>query len=201
MKSIIYTAWDGTQTPFTLKREDIIKTFMDNIMEGMDPNMAMARMLWEGFPLAGMNFRVMGLEEMLRQLQEKKEELFSKYNLEKAFDTPIHDLKNLLGDEACTREEKGAPKSPSFGELPPGLLEKIRSLKDFPFLNDESREKFEEWREREGDIRELLEFYSEWGHRFKGNVSLDFDEAMVAHLARTKRQAKAITKVGGTMAD
>ncbi len=29
----------------------------------------------------------------------------------------------------------------------------------------------------------------------------DFDEAMVAHLARTKRQAKAITKVGGTMAD
>ena len=45
MKSIIYTAWDGSQTPFTLKREDILKAFMDNIMEGMDPGMAMAQML------------------------------------------------------------------------------------------------------------------------------------------------------------
>ena len=29
---------------------------MDSIMEGMDPTMALAQMLWEGFPLAGMDF-------------------------------------------------------------------------------------------------------------------------------------------------
>ena len=44
-------------------------------MEGMDPAMALAQMLWEGFPLAGMNFRVMGLSEMVQQLQAKKDEL------------------------------------------------------------------------------------------------------------------------------
>ena len=64
MKSIIYTAWDGSQTPFTLKRRDLIKAFMDSIMEGMDPTMALAQMLWEGFPLSGMDFRVMGLSEL-----------------------------------------------------------------------------------------------------------------------------------------
>ena len=51
-------------------------------MEGMDPTMALAQMLWEGFPLAGMDFRVMGLSEILQQIQEKKDELFSQYNLD-----------------------------------------------------------------------------------------------------------------------
>ncbi len=190
MKSIIYTVWDGTQSPFSLKRKDIIKSFMDNIMEGMDPSMAMAQMLWEGFPLAGMDFRVMGLSEMLQQLEEKKEELFSKYSLEKAFDAPINDLKDLLTNEALTREAQGAQKSPLFENLPPGLLEKIKSLKDFPFLDDESRETFEEWKEREGDIRELLEFYSEWGHHFKGDIFLNFDEAL-----ELMRQFKALNEM------
>jgi uncharacterized protein with von Willebrand factor type A (vWA) domain len=190
MKSIIYTVWDGSQSLFTLKRKDILKAFMDNIMEGMDPNMAIAQMLWEGFPLSGMDFRVMGLQEMLQQLQEKKEELFSKYSLEKAFDTPIRDLRNLLEDEAHTREEREAEKSPLFENLPPGLLEKIKSLEEFPFLNAESRETFEEWNERESDILELFEFYSEWGHHFKGKTFLDFEEAL-----ELMRQFKAIEEM------
>jgi uncharacterized protein with von Willebrand factor type A (vWA) domain len=190
MKSIVYTEWDGSQTPFTLKREDILKAFMDNIMEGMDPGMAMAQMLWEGFPLAGMDFRVMGLGEMLQQLEEKKEELFSQYSLERAFDAPMHDLKELLANEALTREAQGARKSPSCENLPPGLLEKLKSLKELPFLNDESRETFEEWQEREGDIRELLEFYGEWGHHFTGNIFLNFDEALAL-----MRQIKALDEM------
>ncbi|MBW2086374.1 MAG: hypothetical protein JRI54_10175, partial [Deltaproteobacteria bacterium] len=86
MKLIRYLAWDGTQLPFTLKRREVMERFMENIMKGMTPNMSMAQMMWEGFPLAGMDFQVMGLEEMIRELQQQKKELFSKYNLEKAFD-------------------------------------------------------------------------------------------------------------------
>ena len=190
MKSLIYTAWNGTQSPFNLKRQDIIKAFMDNIMEGMDPNMAIAQMLWEGFPLAGKDFRVMGSQEMPEQLQKKREELFSLYSLEKAFDVPLHALRSLLENEAQTREEKGISKSPLCENLSPGLLEKMRSLKDFPFLNDESRETFEEWKERESDIQELLEFYSQWGHHFKGKTFLDFEEAL-----ELMRQFKSIEKM------
>ena len=178
MKAIIYTSWDGTQTPFTLKRRDIIKAFTDNIMEGMDPAMALAQMLWEGFPLAGMNFRVMGLSEILQQIQEKKAGLLSRYNLERAFDAPLNDLQTLLEDEAQTRDEKGLPHPPSFDDLPAGLLEKIRNLKDFPFENRDSRETFQEWQERESDIRELLDFYSSWSQFFTGKTSLDFEQAL-----------------------
>lgn len=178
MKTIIYTAWNGTQFPFSLKRRDIIKTFMDNIMEGMSPNMALAQMLLEGFPLAGMDFRVMGLRDILQQLQEQKEELLSQFSLEKVFDAPCDDLKDLLEREAQTRREKGSPPSPSFDDLEPGLLEKIARLEQFPFLHEESREQFEQWQSRTGEILELMEFYSQWGHRFTGSTYLNFDEAL-----------------------
>jgi uncharacterized protein with von Willebrand factor type A (vWA) domain len=176
MKAIIYTAWDGTQTPFTLKRQDILKAFTDNIMEGMDPSMALAQMLWEGFPLAGMDFRVMGLSEILQQIEEQKAELLSQYNLERAFDDPLNDLQTLLEEEAHTRAEMGAPP-PAFEDLPAGLLEKMRRLNDFTFENEESRDTFEEWQERE-NIRELFDFYSTWAQHFKGNTFLDFDPAL-----------------------
>jgi len=178
MKLIHYTSWDGTQTPFSLKRKDIVKAFMDNIMEGMDPNMALAQMMWDGFPLSGMDFEVMGLQEMLQQLQEKKEEMLSEYNLSKAFDDPIQALRDLLEKESETREEKGEQASPLFEELPPGLLEKFRSLGDFPFRDEESRETYDEWKKREDDIRELLEFYSEWADHFTGDTYLDFEQAL-----------------------
>ena len=178
MKSIIYTAWDGTQTPFSLARHDIVKTFMDNIMEGMSPNMALAQMLWEGFPLSGMDFQVMGLREMLQKLQEQRDELFSQFNLEKIFDNPINDLQQLLEKEALTRQQNEQEPSPSFEDLSPGLLEKIASLEKFPFADEESEELFEHWKSRKQDILDLMDFYSQWGEQFKGKKYLDFDEAL-----------------------
>ena len=114
MKTVIYKQWDGTQLPFSLDRKDIVDKFMENIMKGMSPNMSVAQMLWEGFPLAGMDFRVMGLEEMLQELQKQKKDLFSTYNLEKAFDKPMDDIKYLLDQEAMTRMGKGARKPRVF---------------------------------------------------------------------------------------
>jgi uncharacterized protein with von Willebrand factor type A (vWA) domain len=178
MKTIIYTAWDGRQTPFSLARKDIVKTFLDNIMEGLSPNIALAQMFWEGFPLSGMDFRVMGLKEILQELQEQLNKLLSHYNLEKAFDDPIRDLKDLLAKEAQTRRERRLKKSPSFDELPMGLLEKIANLDGFPFADEDSQEVFDEWKYRTGDIRDLMDFYAEWGEKFKGNQYLNFDEAL-----------------------
>ena len=64
MKKIIYSQWDGSQFPFSLERKEIIDRFMENIIKGMSPNLSISQMFREGFPLAGMDFRVMGLEEM-----------------------------------------------------------------------------------------------------------------------------------------
>ena len=187
MKKIIYTTWDGSQLPFSLKREEVIEKFMENIMKGMSPNMSLAQMFWQGFPMAGMDFRVMGLQEMVEELQNQKNEIFSKYNLEHAFDKPMDDLKNLLMDESMARMEKGTQKSPLYEELPTGLIEKLKSLEDFDFLNKESQETSEHWQGRKEDVLELYEFYSQYSKKFVGDESLDFDQAL-----ELMRQFKAL---------
>ncbi len=178
MKSVIYTAWDGTQRPFSLRQREITQTYFENIMAGMDPNMALVKMLWEGFPLAGMDFKVMGIRDMLQRLHEQIEEKLSQYSLEKAFDMPLQAIKDLLGQETLTREQSAAEPPPAFENLPPGLLEKIRSLGEFPFLNVTSRETFLHWQARENDIHELMMFYSQWAENFTGHIFLDFEEAL-----------------------
>lgn len=178
MKTIIYKPWDGKQHPFSLERKDIINKFMENIMKGMSPNMSFAQMFWEGFQLPSMDFRVMGLEEMLQELQNQKEDLFKKYNLDKVFENPLNDLKSLLDQEAMTRAEKRMPPPPALNELPRGLLEKIRQLSNFPFQNEESAETLNYWKDRRDDIIKLYEFYSQYADKFKGKESLDFDQAL-----------------------
>jgi uncharacterized protein with von Willebrand factor type A (vWA) domain len=178
MKKVIYKKWDGSQEPFSLRRKDIVDKFMDNIMKGMTPNMSMMQMLWDGFEMAGMNFRVMGLEEMIQEIEKQKGELFSKYSLEKIFDQPIDELKYLLDQEASTRKMQGASPAPSYDELPPGLLEKIKHLGNFDFLNSDSREMFSGWHNRQDDIYELYEFYSQYAQRFTGEQELNFEQAL-----------------------
>lgn len=178
MKKIIYKQWDGSQLPFTLDRKEIVDRFMENIIKGMSPNHSISQMLWQGFPLAGMDFRVMGLEEMLMELQDQKEELYSKYNLEKAFDRPMDELKNLLDHENMTRLGQGKGPVPVYDELPPGLIEKLRRLENFNFTNQASEELLNYWQGRRRDIQDLYEFYSEHAHKFYGEESLNFDQAV-----------------------
>jgi uncharacterized protein with von Willebrand factor type A (vWA) domain len=178
VKIFSYSKWDDSQLPFSLKKKDIIDRFMENIIKGMSPNMSLSQMLWEGFPLAGMDFRVMGLEEIIEELEKQKDGLFSKYSLEKIFDKPIDDLKNLLDDEAWERAESGYPESPSYDQLSPGLMEKLYDLEKFDFINEKSREKLDEWLERQQDILDLYEFYSEYADRFTGGQFLDFEQAL-----------------------
>jgi uncharacterized protein with von Willebrand factor type A (vWA) domain len=83
--------------------------------------------------------------------------------------------------------DKGAKRPPLYDDLPPGLLEKLKSLEGFDFLNQESKEAFEQWQGRQDDIQELYEFYSQYSHKFKGEESLDFDQAM-----ELMRQFKAL---------
>jgi uncharacterized protein with von Willebrand factor type A (vWA) domain len=178
MSRFIYKRWDGSQQPFSLKRKDIVDKFMDNIMKGMSPSMALAQMMWQGFPLAGMNFRVMSLDEMVDELQKQMLDLFSRYSLDRAFDKPMDDLKNLLAEETQTRMEAGAQGPTSYEELPPGLVEKLRFLDDFEFMNEDSQDTFDYWRKRQHDILDLYEFYSQYHRNFTGDQYLDFDQAV-----------------------
>lgn len=187
MKTVIYKKWDDSQLPFSLDRKDIVDQFMENILKGMSPNMSLSQMFWEGFPLAGMDFRVMGLAEMMEELQTEQEDFFSQYNLDRSFDRPMDELRRLLSEEQKTRMEKGAKSSPLYDELHPGLLEKLKSLDGFDFKNRDSKETMDYWKGRQDDIEELYEFYARYADKFMGEESLDFDQAV-----ELMRQFKAL---------
>ncbi len=178
MKRFRYSKWDGTQNPFSHKKKEIIDTFMENIMKGMSPNTSLAQMLWEGFPLSGMKFRVMGLEEMLAELAEQKSSLFSTYSLEQIFDKPLEAIKYLLETEAITRRREALAPPPAFETLPPGLLEKLHDLERIEFVDEGSRDLLAAWQRKRRDIMDLYEFYSQYVKRFTGDQYLDYDEAV-----------------------
>ena len=178
MKHIVYRRWDGTQHPFSLKRKEAVDKFMENIMRGMSPNMSLAQMMWEGFSMAGRDFRVMGLEEMIEELHKQRQELFSQFSLDKAFDKPTDDLDLSLKNESLTRQKKGAPDIPLNEEFPPGLLEQLNNMKGIDFMNDDSKQLVEHWQNREKDIEDLYDFYSKYFDEFTGTQYLDFDEAV-----------------------
>jgi uncharacterized protein with von Willebrand factor type A (vWA) domain len=190
MKSYVYTSWDGSQSSFSLDKKEIVDKFLDNILKGMAPNLALAEMLWNGFPLAGMNFRVMGLAEMAGELEDQKNSLFSQYTLEQAFDQPMDDLKALLAGEDAERRSKNLQPSPSYESLAPGLLEKLKDLEGLEFSNPNSRTMFDHWQGRKKDISDLYEFYSRYGQQFTGEKALNFDEAV-----ELMRQFNAIEKL------
>jgi uncharacterized protein with von Willebrand factor type A (vWA) domain len=190
MKSFIYRRWDGTQDPFSLKRKEIVDQFMENIMKGMSPDMAVIQMMWEGFPMAGMDFKVMSLKEMVQELQQQMFDLFANYSLDKAFDDPVNEIRNLLEEEAMSRAENGMEDLPAYEELPRGLYSKLQALQAVDFANSESEEVYNHWKDRQQDIIDLYEFYGEYGDRFVGKEYLDFEQAV-----EIMRQFQAIQKL------
>ena len=60
-----YSRWDGTQRAFSLAAEQALDELARHLMEGMSVEEALSWMRYQGFELAGMDFRVMGVEELL----------------------------------------------------------------------------------------------------------------------------------------
>jgi uncharacterized protein with von Willebrand factor type A (vWA) domain len=73
-KSIVYSRWDGSHDEFRLDAERALDALSDLMMEGLDARDALEWMRQHGFELAGLDMRVMGLEELLAELREEMRE-------------------------------------------------------------------------------------------------------------------------------
>lgn len=190
MKKITYRRWDGTQKPFSLSKKEVADRFFDNIFKGMTAGMSLAQMMWDGFSMAGQDFRVMGLEEMLAELEQQKNELLEKYTLDHAFDKPYDDLAFAIENENFTRAVEKQEPVLSFDDMEPGLLEKLGTMDRLEFIDEESRDIYQRWKSREKDISDLYEFYAEYSLLFTGEEPMDFDQAV-----ELMRQMEALDKL------
>ena len=70
-KSSVYSRWDGSQGAFRLDAERALDALSELMMEGQGARDALEWMRQHGFELAGLDVRVMGLEELLSELREQ----------------------------------------------------------------------------------------------------------------------------------
>jgi uncharacterized protein with von Willebrand factor type A (vWA) domain len=180
MRRFLYSRWDGTQAEFDLDARRALDALSDLMMEGLSPEEALEMMRRAGFEMAGMDFRVMGTEELIQELRREAQKLLQQYNLDRATADKLEQA--LEREEAAQREAHGM-ESRALNEFlekrhrEGSLSQRIEALRDHEFLDDEAREAFQELLAELDRLKQLEEFMQENAQRFRGKQSADYEKA------------------------
>jgi len=112
-----YSRWDGAQPEFSLDAEQALDALSELLMEGLGVDEALEWLRQSGFELAGMDFRVMGVEELLRELQQQARELLGRYDLRGAASDLAQRLEALLQREERAQREVHGLESEALGRF------------------------------------------------------------------------------------
>ena len=148
-----YSRWDGTQKLDELDAGDVLDALSDDLMNYGDLNAALQRFLRWGSP------NMPGLEQLLKQLREARERELGRYNL----DSTVEQLRQQVQDVIDTerggidrRLKEATPEARKLLEriarqrtdqldrLPDDLGGRVKGLRNYEFVDDEARQKFEE---------------------------------------------------------
>jgi uncharacterized protein with von Willebrand factor type A (vWA) domain len=149
-----YSRWDGSQRLDDLDAGDVLDALSDDLMNYGDLNAALQRLLRWGSP------NMPGLEQLLKQLREARERELGRYNLDSTVDQLREKLHEVVDTEKKGIErrvgESGTPDAKKLMEriarqrheqldrLPDDLGGMVKGLRDYEFVDDEARQKFEE---------------------------------------------------------
>ena len=111
MRLYRYSQWDGSQKAYSLDAETALDELNRYLMEGLDVEQSLDWMRQHGFDLAGMDFRVMGLDELLQELRERAREMMSPHNMDHAFDERRAKLEDIRDREQAELAEKEGMES------------------------------------------------------------------------------------------
>ncbi len=185
MVLIRYSQWDGTQQVFSLEAEAALDELSKFLMEGLDLEEALQWMRYQGFELAGMEFRVMGMEEMLEQLRQQARELMSRFNMDHTFDDRWDRLQEALEREESTVRDKSGVESARWNEfkrrqdnLPRRLSDALKRFEDYTWSDAEAEAAYRELMESLGDVEQLEEFFARNRNALRGGEGLDFEAAL-----------------------
>ena len=109
MKRWRYSRWDGTQDEFRLDARRVLDALSELLMEGLDVREALEWMRRQGFELAGLDMRVMGLDELMQELREEVDSLYERYRM----DTATDDLRRRM-EEILDREQRALERAHGF---------------------------------------------------------------------------------------
>ena len=149
-----YSRWDGTQRLDDLDAGDVLDALSDDLMNYGDLNAALQRLLRWGSP------DMPGLEQLLKQLREARERELGRYNLDstveqlrekvqEVIDTEKKGIERRLNESESPDAKKlmeriASQRNEQLDRLPDDLGGQVKGLRDYEFVDDEARQKFEE---------------------------------------------------------
>jgi uncharacterized protein with von Willebrand factor type A (vWA) domain len=147
-----YSRWDGTQNVDAVDADDVLDALSDDLMSYGDLSAALQRLYRWG---AG---DMPGLEQLLRQLRERRERELSRYDLDSTVESIREQLQDVIDTERTGIDRKvdqAAPERRKLMEklakqrrnqldrMPDDLGGRMKSLRQYEFMDEEAREKFE----------------------------------------------------------
>jgi uncharacterized protein with von Willebrand factor type A (vWA) domain len=181
----LYSRWDGKQRAYSLDAETALDELNRFLMEGLDLEQSLDWMRYQGFDLAGMDFRVMGIEEMLQELRQKAAELMNQFNMDRSFDEHWSKLQDILDREEVALSEQQGMESERWNEfrerrdqMPRRLSEALRSFEDHEWTDAEAEAEFRELLESLNEAGDLEEFHARNRGQLQGPNDLSYDEAL-----------------------
>ncbi|HEV2967559.1 MAG TPA: VWA domain-containing protein, partial [Candidatus Dormibacteraeota bacterium] len=149
-----YSRWDGTQKLDDLDAGDVLDALSDDLMNYGDLNAALQRLLRWGTP------NMPGLEQLLKQLREARERELGRYNLDSTVDQLREQVQDVIDTEKAGIErrqnESESPeakklmdriarqRNDQLDRLPDDLGGRVKGLRDYEFVDDQARQKFED---------------------------------------------------------
>ncbi len=152
-----YSAWDGTQHLDLMDADDVLEAISEDLMSYGDLSAALQRLYRWG------SGEMPGLEKLLQQLREMREREMGRYDL----DTTVQELRERIQDVIDT-ERKGidrrlqeAPdearkllermakqRRDQLDRMPDDLGGRVKGLRNYEFMDEEARAKFEQLMEQ-----------------------------------------------------
>lgn len=157
-----YSRWDGTQQGFDLDNTSLFEEMSDDLLAYGDLRGALRRMMNRG--LTDQNGeRLMGLQEMRKRLNERRQELLDRGDLGGVYKEIDDELNDIVDEErhaidqsvrdanksSDTRRQESAQRSAEdrnfrLDMLPDDLAGKVRELSAYDFESKEAEQRFEQ---------------------------------------------------------
>jgi uncharacterized protein with von Willebrand factor type A (vWA) domain len=150
--SFRYSRWDGTQVD-SLDADEVLDQLTDELMDSGDLSHALQQLYRWG------SEQMPGLEQVLRQLRERREAELGRYDLDSTVDQlreRLHDVVETERD-GIDRKVREAPepgrtvtermarqRRDQLDRLPEDLGGRVKSLREYDFMDPAARQKFEQ---------------------------------------------------------
>jgi len=184
VRTAVYSRWDGTQQAFSLDAGQALEQLSDLMLEGLSVQESLDWLRRHGFELAGLDLRVMGVEELLSELRQELRSLEKQVHMRQATDSLRERLESLLGREQDALRERHGFESARMNEFlsrrhadDARLSDAIERFRDWDFEDEQAAGEFAELLAEQDRLRALEEFLAQRGGRFRGPQAADYETA------------------------